>query len=240
MDKIRLEEIRENEKKSHTEVYKNCNLYEEGSWLRKPIKTVEDIMPVFHSYEQLSVLDLGCGVGRNAIYIAEQFEGKLCRIDGVDILPLAIDKLREYAMKYHVSLAINGIVGTIDDFAIEKKKYDLILAISALEHMDTIESFKAKLLEIEEGVKANGIVCFVINTEVEERDMVTGEKLIPQFEVNIPTSNMLLILKAVFSDWKVLKQTIIKQNYQIPRNEIISCMSTNVVTFVVQNEMSGV
>lgn len=125
-------------------------------------------MPVFHSYEQLSVLDLGCGVGRNAIYIAEQFEGKLCRIDGVDILPLAIDKLREYAMKYHVSLAINGIVGTIDDFAIEKKKYDLILAISALEHMDTIESFKAKLLEIEEGVKANGIVCFVINTEVED------------------------------------------------------------------------
>lgn len=236
MDKVRLDEIRENEKVSHTKIYKNCELYEAGSWLSKPIKTVVDVMPLFLDYEQLSVLDLGCGVGRNTIYIADKFKEKSCTIDGVDILPLAIEMLRENASKYGVSSSINGIIGAIDDYVIEKEKYDLVLAISALEHMDSIESFGAKLTEIADGVKLKGIVCFVINTEVEEQNKQTGEMLLPQFEVNISTSNMISILENIFSDWKILKQTIVKQNYEIPRNEIVSCMNTNVVTFVARKE----
>ena len=239
MNKLQLDEIRENEKNSHTKMYTSCNLYEDGSWLSKPIKTVVDIMPLFCNYMQLSVLDLGCGVGRNIIYIAEKCKGKICIIDGVDILPLAIEKLRENAEKYDVSSAINGIVGTIENYMIEKEKYDLILVVSALEHMDTMESLKNKLLEIAEGVKVNGLVCFVVNTEVEEQNMQTGEKLVPQFEVNISTSDMLLILESIFSGWKRLKQTIVKQNYEIPRKEVISSMNTNVVTFVARKEING-
>ena len=239
MNSWNLEEIRENEKLSHTKVYSSCNLYEEGSWLSKPIKTIVDIVPLFCDYRQVTVLDLGCGVGRNAIYIAKQLQGLACTIDCVDILPLAIEKLYENAKKYRVSSAIKGIVGTIDDYVIEKEKYDLVLAISALEHMDTIESFKSKLSEIAEGVKENGIVGFVINTEVEEKNKMTGEKLTPQFEVNISTADMSLIIADIFSGWKVLKQTVVKQNYEIPRKESVSCMNTNVVTFVARKEIRG-
>lgn len=69
----RLIRIRESERKSHTEIYMNEKLYNTNSWLQKPIKTVQEISSLFNEYEVLRVLDLGCGIGRNSIYIAENF-----------------------------------------------------------------------------------------------------------------------------------------------------------------------
>lgn len=40
----RLSRIRENEKKSHTEIYTNEKLYDTDSWLARPIKTVKEIL----------------------------------------------------------------------------------------------------------------------------------------------------------------------------------------------------
>lgn len=48
----RLDEIREFEKKSHIETYAKNELYENGSWLQKPIKTVLDLIPLFEDYEE--------------------------------------------------------------------------------------------------------------------------------------------------------------------------------------------
>ena len=237
MDKNRLEEIRKSEALSHVEIYTSHTLYEAGSWLSKPIKTVKDILPLFCEYKKLSVLDLGCGVGRNAIYIADTFENIACTIDCVDILPLAIEKLDDYAKKYEVTSAVNGIVKSIEEYQIEKNKYDFILAISALEHIDTIEAFKNKLIEIKEGIRENGIVCFVINTEVEEQNLSTSEQMLPQFEVNLPTSEVLIMLTETFDGWEVTKKSIVEQCYETPRQDVVSRMKTNVVTFVARKEM---
>ena len=59
MTDIRLKQIRESEKQSHIELYSNSELYKEGSWLRKPIKTIFDIIPLFADAPELNVLDLG-------------------------------------------------------------------------------------------------------------------------------------------------------------------------------------
>ena len=40
----RLSRIRENEKKSHTEIYTNEKLYATDSWLARPIKTMKEIL----------------------------------------------------------------------------------------------------------------------------------------------------------------------------------------------------
>ena len=98
MEEMRLKEIRKNERKSHIEIYSNAELYKEGSWLIRPIKTVVDLIPLFDKYEEINVLDLGCGVGRNCICIARNYYDRLCKIDCVDILDLAIEKLNRY---YH-------------------------------------------------------------------------------------------------------------------------------------------
>lgn len=132
MDK-RLEEIRESERKSHTEMYSNEELYNSESWLKKPIKTVRDLIPLFNDYKKLDVLDLGCGVGRNCLAIAQEYKNIDCSIDCVDILEIAIEKLSQYADEYGVLHCINGIVKPIEDYKIEKESYDLIIGVSSLE-----------------------------------------------------------------------------------------------------------
>lgn len=236
MNDNRLDQIRESEKKSHIEIYSNSELYKEGSWLRKPIKTILDIIPLFRSYSQLNVLDLGCGVGRNCIAIAQNFKHISCRIDCVDILDLAIEKLYENAKELGVASSINGITQPIENYCIEANKYDLVIAVSALEHIDSESSFVSKLSEISNGIRKNGIVCLVINSDVTESDKSTGKEIPAQFEVNLSTDILQNILKGTFSDFDVIKSTASEQQYDIPRGDIISDLKTKVVTFVAKKK----
>lgn len=229
---MNIQSIRESERNSHIELYSNEELYKEGSWLNKPIKTVTDLFPLFEECEKFRALDLGCGVGRNSIAIAKQFQGIPCRVDCVDILELAIEKLMENAKRLGVEECIHGIVSPIEEFEIVPETYDLILAVSALEHVDSKESLVKKLEEIRNGIRQNGVVCLVVNSEVTERNKETGEELFPQFEVNLPTEELQDILHRFFVGWEVLKSTVRAQKYDIPREGCISKLSTIVVTFV--------
>lgn len=232
MTDIRLKQIRESEKQSHIEMYSNSELYKEGSWLRKPIKTILDIIPLFSDTHELNVLDLGCGVGRNCIAIAQSFKNIPCKIDCVDILNLAIEKLYDNAKELGVVSSINGIVETIENYHIKENKYDLIIAISALEHIDSEQSFLTKLYEIKNGVHSNGIICLVINSDIVENEKSTGKEIPAQFEVNLPTEELQDILEKTFSGFKIIKTTISEQQYDIPRGDIVSELKTRVVTFV--------
>lgn len=232
MNNNRLRQIRESEKRSHIEMYSNNELFKEGSWLRKPIKTVLDIIPFFNGYTELNVLDLGCGVGRNCIAVAQSYKDIACRIDCVDILDLAIEKLCDNAEELGVASSINGIMLPIEDFYIKENQYDLIIAVSALEHIDSERSFISKLSEISNGIRKNGVVCLVINSDVKETDRATGKEIPAQFEVNMSTENVQAVLKEKFSDFDIIKETVSAQQYDIPREGVISNLETSVVTFV--------
>ena len=228
----RLKRIRESERKSHEEIYTDEKLYATDSWLKKPIKTVRDIVPLFAEYEKLRVLDLGCGVGRNSICVAECFKDKDCVVECVDLLEIAIEKLLENAEERGVAAGIRGVQKSIEEYAIEADSYDFIMAISALEHIDTEASFVTKLSEIRDGLREKGVVCLVVNSEVREQNAETGEAVDAQFEVNISTERMQGYLQEVFAGWSVLKSTVSAQEYDIPREGFVSRLSTNVVTFV--------
>lgn len=230
----RIDKIRESEKISHTKIYNDEVLYNTDSWLKSPIKTVKDIVPLFSDQGYIRVLDLGCGIGRNSIYVAEQFKNKGCMVDCVDILDIAIEKLKNNACIHDVEENINGMVCTIEQFSIPKNAYDLILAVSVLEHVDSRKSFLNKLQEIKEGIKSQGIVCLVLNSEVTEHNMNTKEVLEPQFEVNLPSEIIQAYIDDVFAGWNTIKKTISPQEYDIPRESVMSHLSTNVVTFVGQ------
>lgn len=230
----RLTRIRESEKNSHIETYTRENLYDKDSWLQKPIKTVRELIPLFEEYKELRVLDLGCGIGRNSICIAETYQNINCTVDCIDLLEIAIEKLKKNAKAYGVEEIINGIITPIEEYEIHEDSYDLIMAVSALEHIDSEESFIRKLSEMKNGVKENGIVCLVINSNVRETSTATGEALEAQFEVNFPTEKLQSLLEDIFSDWRVLKTGVSAQEYDIPRNGSISHLDTNVVTYVAQ------
>ncbi len=231
MDNITLKSIRDAEKQSHIEVYSSAKLFESGSWLQKPVKTIMDLIPYFQSRKIIKILDLGCGVGRNCIPLAQEFKGK-CKIDSVDILEFAINELNNNAIEFDVENEINGVISSIDDFKIPDNNYDLIIAVSALEHVDSIESFKIKLIEIAEGIKEYGIVCLIINSQITEINKENGHPLIPQFEVNLETQELLNLLNEVFDGWELIKNTLRSQRYDIPRENCISDLTTDVVTYV--------
>lgn len=231
-----LKSIRNAEKESHIEVYSTTKLFESGSWLQKPVKTVLDILPLFNNHNELNVLDIGCGVGRNCIPVAQEYKNIPCVIDCIDILDYAIETLNQNSIKYGVEEQINGIVSSIDDFKIPKNNYDFVMAVSALEHINSVRSFKEKLSEIRDGTRKNGIVCLIINSEITEINKENGEILVPQFEVNIKTTELIDLLRTAFKGWEVLKETVRNQRYDIPRSTCIADLTTDVVTFVARNK----
>lgn len=237
MNSETLKSIRDAEKESHLEIYSTAKLFESGSWLQKPVRTVVDLFDCFKNYKELNVLDLGCGVGRNCIPIAQKFKNIPCRIDCVDILDFAIDELNKNSVLYGVEKEINGIISSIDDFEIEQNHYDLIISVSALEHINSEKAFVEKLKEIKNGIRKNGIVCLIINSEITEINKNNGQKLIPQFEVNLKTEKLLGILNETFDSWEIIKTTVRNQRYDIPRKNCISDLTTDVVTYVAKNKV---
>lgn len=235
MQYSRLEKIRRAEALSHTEAYTANGLFEKGSWLAKPVNSVLELLPLFAQCKDFRALDLGCGVGRNSIPVAQAVPGI---VDCVDILDMAIEKLRENAEKYGVADSIRGVVSGIDQYPIEKQQYDLILAISALEHMDSPDSMIRKLREIRDGTRENGAVCLVMNTSVRERDKDTGAPLAPRFEVNMDSAELQNVLDRVFEGWTVLKSTVTHQRYDIPRERGMAELETDVLTFAAQKKES--
>lgn len=230
----RIKRIRESEKKSHIKMYSCDELYQTENWLKKPIKTVQEIIPLFEHYKKLSVLDLGCGVGRNSISIACKYKTIDCVVECVDILDLAIEKLCANAKAYGVASNICGIVKPIEEYLIQNTSYDLIIAVSALEHVESKDAFVNKLIEIRNGVRKNGVVCLVINSDVKEREKATGIEMPAQFEVNLPVDELQTILSETFAGWDILKRTVQEQQYDIPREYGISDLRTSVVSLVVR------
>ena len=233
--KNRLEQIREAERFSHTQAYKQEELFSGEGWLKKPVKTVTDLIPYFQEYAKIRVLDLGCGVGRTCIPFIQAFRGK-CMADGVDILDIAIELLKRNCRKYGIEDQVSGHVCPLEEYPIPRESYDLILVVSALEHVDSTKTFFRKLLEIREGIIPGGIVCLILNTQVEEKDAVTDEWLDAQFEVNLPTDFLLKKLKEIFGSWKILKETVKHQSWRTERKDRFVQIMTNVVTFVAAKE----
>ncbi len=229
MTRSRLTQIRRAEAQSHTAAYENLTLYAPGSWLSKPVKALGALLPLYGERRGLRVLDLGSGVGRNAIACAQALPGST--VECVDILPMAIEKLMENAEKLGVGDTIRGIVAPVDRFRIEENGYDLILAASVLEHLDSRESSVRKLKEISRGIRPGGAVLIVMNTGVREWDSGTGEPLDPQFEVNLPPEEVRGLLGEAFAGWEVLWDKCIHYEYEVPRGDRTAMISAEVVTF---------
>ena len=68
----------------------------------------------------LSVLDLGCGQGRDALLFARNG----CTVHGVDISPVGIEQMLETAKKER--LKVTGEVNDIENFE-TRKKFDVVI-----------------------------------------------------------------------------------------------------------------
>ncbi len=141
----RIDHIRNEEKKYHDLCYEQYKLFETGSWLYKPVKTVMDLMDYFKGQNNLQVLDLGSGVGRNSIPIAQKIQNASGTVTCVDLLDSALTKLKTYSKEHGVFEVIKTEQAAIENYYIAPNTYDYIVAVSSLEHVKSEEDLKKVL-----------------------------------------------------------------------------------------------
>ncbi|OJE11379.1 methyltransferase [Bacillus cereus] len=215
----RIDYIRQEEKKYHDLCYEQYKLFEIGSWLYKPVKTVMDLMDHFEGQNNLQVLDLGSGVGRNSIPIAQKLRNTSGTVTCVDLLNSALTKLQTYSKEHDVFEVIKTEQAAIENYHIDSNAYDYIVAVSSLEHVKSEENFKNVLHSMKKGTKNGGINCLIINSNIQEIDLKTNEELEALIEINLPTEEIIRLLKSIYKGWKEVKVEIKELAYNIVRDE---------------------
>lgn len=233
----RIEFIRNEEKKYHDYCYENYRLFEEGSWLYKPVKIVMDLLPLFDNKDNLKVIDLGCGVGRNSIPIAEAIKDRNGKVVCIDLLDSALNKLKEYSKEYHVEEVIQTEKADIGNYEILPNEYDFIVAVSTLEHVKSESIFEDVVRQMVNGTKDSGINCLIVNSEVEEIDLETNVKLDALMELNLSTENIINKLRDIYLEWELLTIKAKPLEYNITRNEKSVLLKTNAITYIVRKSV---
>jgi hypothetical protein len=82
------------------------------------------------------------------------------------------------------------------------------------------------------GTSSKGINCIIINSNVQEIDLMTKKEIDPMFEVNIPTDDMLELLERQYDGWKVETKTVKNLEFEIERNGRAVKLMSDCITFV--------
>jgi Predicted methyltransferase len=228
----RVERIRLEERNYHESVYEQHELFREGSWLHRPVRTVLEMLQLFENYSSLNVLDLGSGIGRNSIPIAQYMRGrKDGKVECVDLLETALNKLLQYSKQYGVEHLIEPKLSDLDHFRIEPNAYDYIIGVSALEHCSTKLVLEAKLQDMTRGTKMNGINCIIIGSNIKEQTLDGLRELDPRFEINLPEQEMLELLDNQYAGWEILKRSSSPLEFMIERESQPVKLFTTSITF---------
>lgn len=197
MNSSRMETIR-----YHTEFYSTHKLFQEGSWLAKPDQAILDLVPLFHGKEEIKILDLGSGVGRNAIPLAQALPSS--NITCVDVIDIAIEELKRNSKEFHVSKNIRAIQSSVEEFDIASNSYDLIIASSVIEHAVKRSEFDRLVHDIKNGTKIGGINRYSITVDLCETNLETQASIEPLIETALSTEEVSRFFNEVYYDWKIL------------------------------------
>ncbi|WJH36626.1 class I SAM-dependent methyltransferase [Paenibacillus sp. CC-CFT747] len=207
-------------------------MFEAGSWLAKPVKTVINTLEEFQDRPSLNVLDLGCGVGRNSIPMAQALKGRTGQVICVDLLDSALQKLEGYSREFGVEEYITTELSDIGDYAIEENGFDYIIAVSALEHVESETKLIQVLDRMTRGTREGGINCLIMSTQVGEIDKETGEALDPYYELNLTTAYTRKLLLSSYAGWDIRYTTVQSLQYEIERNGRPICLKGDCLTYV--------
>lgn len=190
--------------KYHLDYYSKHKLFAPGSWLEKSDQYVQRLFAWLRSRSQPRVLDLGSGVGRNGIAVAMQLQDlpDAC-VECVDVLPEAIRLLHQYARDHEVGHLVRAICVDLEKFEISQSSYDLVIAISVLEHCSSVAAVEEVLGRIAAGIRPGGKCRLEFTTDRNVRDQATGEPVETFVETRLDGNVLKLLLDKVFCGWQV-------------------------------------
>lgn len=222
MENKQFEAARKAEAGYHSNFYQNNELFASGTWMSRPMPMVMDMLDRLLAHKtELRVLDLGCGVGRHTIPIAQRLGQTNSEVIGVDLLDEAVDGLRKYAKEYQVDHIVQVEKADVEHYAIEPDHFDYIAACSCLEHVSNKKALIEAIERLQVGTRRGGIHCITMSTSVEEMEINTGRTIEPLIELNLPTAEAVALLENAYADWNILlqehvTQTIEEEKYDEP------------------------
>ncbi|WP_081954397.1 class I SAM-dependent methyltransferase [Neobacillus niacini] len=136
-----------------------------GIQLTKEIFKSERITPATH------ILDVGCGTGQTAAYLASQY-GAI--VTGIDINPIMVEKAKTRMARYQLPVEI--IQGSIENCPLKDETFDFIISESVLSFVNKPRT----LIEIFRLLKKGG--RFIANElTINQRIDLSNKKEITQF-----------------------------------------------------------
>jgi SAM-dependent methyltransferase len=179
----------------------------------------------------LSILDLGCGIGRNSIPLAELISPSSGRIQCVDLLDMEI--LRQSSRQHQVEHVINTEQADISEYKIPRNSFDYIVAV-CLEQVKSENIFKKILRRMTDGTKSGGINYIMMNTNFEEIERHTGNKLETRIEVMISKGKALAALHSNYAGWEEIHSSDIPRHLEISRNDVPIIVKADSLTLAVR------
>ena len=167
------------------ETYKDDSVSTFGT---DPNQSVKDYEHLFD--KTWNVLEIGCGEGRNSIYLASK---GFTNIDAFDLSENGIAKLSKIANKR--GLQINAWAQDLREFEF-KKQYDLIISYGTLFFVEK-QDWKSLLLRAKENTNIGGIHIMQIFT-----NSVPASPDITPFAVGLANEGE---LETLYSDWDILE-----------------------------------
>ncbi|CAF3337893.1 unnamed protein product [Rotaria socialis] len=139
------------------------------------IKLVEQ--GAFHG----KVLDIGCGIGDNAIYIVTHANN--ISLTAIDLVPRAVEFAREKAEKVNVNIQFE-VANMLDDLSktnLKQHSYDVLLD-SAIFHAFSNDDRLTYIKNLEYLIKPNGLYIQIVYSEKETRE--GGPRRIQKSDIN--------------------------------------------------------
>jgi cyclopropane fatty-acyl-phospholipid synthase-like methyltransferase len=121
------------------------------SWLKKPVPFVVEALSFFKECGVKAILDLGCGMGRNSIYLAE--EG--FHVMGIDTSTSALKHTKTWSkMKGLNNMTV--LRASMTRLPFVSQTFHAVISVSVIHHA-TIGDIKKTIEEIHTVLKDNGL-----------------------------------------------------------------------------------
>ncbi|MCM1523952.1 MAG: methyltransferase domain-containing protein [Ruminococcus sp.] len=153
----------------------------------RPNATVTEFEPLIN--HPSSVLDVGCGEGQNAVYLARQGH----RVDAFDLSEHGIAKLKRRCESFNVH--VNAFTANLTAYQFERC-YDMVICFGTL-HFVAENEWKKFINHAKEYTNTGGIHIIQIFT-----DTVPASDDIAPFAVGLSKDGE---LKKMYSDWEILQ-----------------------------------
>ncbi len=124
-------------------------------WLRKPVPFIADSTSLFKEYGTQRILDLGCGVGRNSIYLGK--EG--FNVVGLDTSRSALKKTKARS-RIERTPNVTVLRASMTQLPFIKQTFHAVVSVSVIHHA-LKKDIQKTILEIHTVLKDNGI--FIAN-----------------------------------------------------------------------------